>query len=90
MVGLGRFELPTSPLSGVRSNQLSYRPTAHCGKTRATSSRLVAMVCSTCLQLKYFEDPSRADLSKLSRSLVNEKSVERADVRTVGHILPFL
>ncbi len=29
VVGLGRFELPTSPLSGVRSNQLSYRP----GKT---------------------------------------------------------
>jgi hypothetical protein len=28
MVGLGRFELPTSPLSGVRSNQLSYRPNA--------------------------------------------------------------
>ena len=27
-VGLGRFELPTSPLSGVRSNQLSYRPKA--------------------------------------------------------------
>src|SRR6056297_2867213 len=29
MVGLGRFELPTSPLSGVRSNQLSYRPGVH-------------------------------------------------------------
>ncbi len=29
MVGLGRFELPTSPLSGVRSNQLSYRPGIH-------------------------------------------------------------
>ena len=28
MVGLGRFELPTSPLSGVRYNQLSYRPDA--------------------------------------------------------------
>ena len=28
MVGLGRFELPTSRLSGVRSNQLSYRPSA--------------------------------------------------------------
>ena len=27
-VGLGRFELPTSPLSGVHSNQLSYRPGA--------------------------------------------------------------
>jgi hypothetical protein len=25
-VGLGRVELPTSPLSGVRSSQLSYRP----------------------------------------------------------------
>ena len=30
MVGLGRFELPTSPLSGVRSNQLSYRPVSVC------------------------------------------------------------
>src|SRR3569623_1688388 len=28
LVGLGRVELPTSPLSGVRSNQLSYRPAA--------------------------------------------------------------
>ena len=28
MVGLGRLERPTSPLSGVRSNQLSYRPAA--------------------------------------------------------------
>src|SRR5579864_2916841 len=26
VVGLGRIELPTSPLSGVRSSQLSYRP----------------------------------------------------------------
>ena len=26
MVGLGRLELPTSRLSGVRSNLLSYRP----------------------------------------------------------------
>ena len=25
-MGLGRFELPTSPLSGARSNQLSYKP----------------------------------------------------------------
>ena len=30
LVGLGRFELPTSPLSGVRSNQLSYRPVSTC------------------------------------------------------------
>ena len=28
LVGQGRIELPTSPLSGVRSSQLSYRPGA--------------------------------------------------------------
>ena len=28
VVGLGRLELPTSHLSGVRSNQLSYRPSS--------------------------------------------------------------
>ena len=33
MVGLGRLELPTSRLSGVRSNHLSYRP-----ETRAPAS----------------------------------------------------
>ena len=32
VVGLGRFELPTSPLSGVRSNQLSYRPAKYARK----------------------------------------------------------
>jgi hypothetical protein len=31
MVGLGRLELPTSRLSGVRSNQLSYRPCPSAG-----------------------------------------------------------
>jgi hypothetical protein len=32
LVGLGRLELPTSPLSGVRSNQLSYRPINQTGR----------------------------------------------------------
>ena len=36
MVGLGRLERPTSPLSGVRSNHLSYRPVAVVA-TRASS-----------------------------------------------------
>jgi hypothetical protein len=36
VVGLGRFELPTSPLSGVRSNQLSYRPGAGIEKVPAS------------------------------------------------------
>jgi hypothetical protein len=31
MVGLGRLELPTSPLSGARSSHLSYRPTKTLG-----------------------------------------------------------
>ncbi len=37
VVGLSRLELPTSPLSGVRSNHLSYRPTS---KTLFISSNL--------------------------------------------------
>ena len=36
MVGLGRFELPTSRLSGVRSNQLSYRPSRLCSGSAGT------------------------------------------------------
>ena len=34
LVGLGRFELPTSRLSSARSNQLSYRPRAHARRPR--------------------------------------------------------
>ena len=33
MVGLGRLERPTSPLSGVRSNHLSYRPVYRAART---------------------------------------------------------
>ena len=40
LVGLGRFELPTSPLSGVRSNQLSYRPDIKSPKTTVYWSAL--------------------------------------------------
>ena len=36
MVGLGRFELPTSRLSGVRSNQLSYRPNKPAAEPRSS------------------------------------------------------
>ena len=36
LVGLGRFELPTSRLSSARSNQLSYRPREHTLITRAS------------------------------------------------------
>lgn len=42
LVGLGRFERPTSPLSGVRSNQLSYRPknSVYASLTCQTSKRV--------------------------------------------------
>ena len=33
-VGLGRVELPTSPLSGVRSSRLSYRPAQRAGPSK--------------------------------------------------------
>ena len=40
MVGLDRLELSTSPLSGVRSNHLSYRPSTAPGRARALKGRI--------------------------------------------------
>src|SRR5512139_1030515 len=51
MVGLGRFELPTSRLSSARSNQLSYRPRAH-ARTRAPE-RARAIGCSNDLWIAW-------------------------------------
>ena len=42
LVGLGRLELPTSPLSGVRSNQLSYRPFR--GFTEASEAYMLGLL----------------------------------------------
>ena len=39
LVGLGRLELPTSPLSGVRSSHLSYRPNLLAGNILRDSLR---------------------------------------------------
>ena len=39
MVGTGRFELPTSRLSVVRSNQLSYAPVAVANPLSSLSGR---------------------------------------------------
>ena len=41
MVGLGRLELPTSPLSGVRSSHLSYRPNGTGGAGRDRTGDLL-------------------------------------------------
>jgi hypothetical protein len=43
LVGLGRLELPTSPLSGARSSHLSYRPLTH-GRYR---DNLTSLRCIT-------------------------------------------
>jgi hypothetical protein len=47
LVGLGGFEPPTSPLSGVRSNQLSYRPKLF----RSDQKVLVCQLGSTITQI---------------------------------------
>ena len=49
VVGLGGLEPPASPLSGVRSNHLSYRPSLSCGLCRLlvrTSDRQLAVFWS--------------------------------------------
>jgi hypothetical protein len=49
MVGLGRFELPTSRLSSARSNQLSYKPVSENRSQRTedrTITHLSSVVCS--------------------------------------------
>jgi hypothetical protein len=47
LVGLGRFELPTSRLSSARSNQLSYKPVSENGgrTTDDRHSHLSSVVC---------------------------------------------
>jgi hypothetical protein len=45
MVGLGRVELPTSPLSGARSSQLSYRPSRRRCRRRDCPSRQYRLRC---------------------------------------------
>ena len=58
MVGLGRLERPTSPLSGVRSNHLSYRPKA-IGAERAETGECTGTAASSrsrYLERKGYED----------------------------------
>src|SRR5437870_5489510 len=49
LVGLGRVELPTSRLSGVRSNQLSYRPLVPSADSRRPNSALLTQKRATLL-----------------------------------------
>ena len=47
VVGLGRVELPTSPSSGVRSNQLSYKPIDRALSSKVEGSCLIGTVPGT-------------------------------------------
>ena len=46
LVGLGGFEPPTSPLSGVRSNQLSYGPMCQAGHKAAVGKSQLRQTAS--------------------------------------------
>jgi hypothetical protein len=52
VVGLGRLERPTSPLSGVRSNHLSYRPVASRFKESASARHLITPIHMCCPEEK--------------------------------------
>ena len=52
LVGLGRLELPTSPLSGVRSNQLSYKPIVVPSTRWCSLSRYNKTICVSTAQYK--------------------------------------
>jgi hypothetical protein len=69
MVGLGRLELPTSPLSGVRSNQLSYKPiTCFCFLPYAAP--LVRRLFSHILKYAPSRTPHSARLEQKSLQLI--------------------
>ena len=51
LVGLGRLELPTSPLSGVRSSHLSYRPNLLAGNILRDLRRSSNNGCTSAAQM---------------------------------------
>jgi hypothetical protein len=70
MVGLDRLERSTSPLSGVRSNHLSYRPEEHTPKPSASAGGAA---------------PSERAASPVERGLVREeRETETAVSRLIG------
>ncbi len=77
LVGLGGFELPTSPLSGVRSNQLSYRPAGLLPQNKGykfSPCSLNLVLQHRACNLRYKEQMS--DLSKLDRRNPSRSSRE--------------
>ena len=57
VMGLGRVELPTSRLSGVRSNHLSYRPSLSCNGLLPPTFSKTGLVCRTLRQTERSRPP---------------------------------
>ena len=77
MVGLGRFELPTSPLSGVRSNQLSYRPVIVVELLEYINPEELNHMASVNSAIPTIANPNvtgRAEVERVSRTRLNMQS----------------
>ena len=70
MVGLGGFEPPTSPLSGVRSNQLSYRPAPRSRARQSQQSCALWARLAALAELGDVRNSSRYFVSRLALNLV--------------------
>lgn len=89
MVGLGRVELPTSPLSGARSNHLSYRPIAS-----PTGDPMTSRIATTSAQAISFPQKREKlheghDVRQLFRAVANREKEFSAHFRrsTIVHAL---
>ncbi len=83
LVGLGRVELPTSRLSGVRSNHLSYRPASAVAAASATVGISLALSepAGCCMR----SEQTRGTRNTWWRSLHQVEEIARAWIR-VGMI----
>ena len=74
VVGLERLELSTSRLSGVRSNHLSYRPSAWSFSFPAASDSILPRSCRSVYTPFVKISPSLPGKQKSRRSLMATKS----------------
>ena len=89
MVGLGRLELPTSPLSGVRSNQLSYRPILTCLFCAWTSLHCFTRLITYRCMFTHLLIARLAKLKKYGVKTLSIKTIDRAcDPNRVSLLLP--
>ena len=87
MVGLGRLELPTSRLSGVRSNHLSYEPeTLHkavSGSLRQDNRKSSRKPCAPSRKVRLDDEKGR-ETKATARDAVLSSEMSRDDVSVVS------